>query len=105
MRKVSINNSRPLLQHDPDSDLADDETPVGRDDEDEYASMADDFSRKLLPVPRDRFHFTYITFYLLGMTTLMPWNFFVTPEDVSMIFSSLLCIFNFKQKNFKTIYN
>lgn len=34
-------------------------------------------------VPNDRFSFTYIVFYLLGMTTLLPWNFFITAEDVS----------------------
>lgn len=33
--------------------------------------------------PNDRFSLTYIVFYLLGMTTLLPWNFFITAEDVS----------------------
>lgn len=27
--------------------------------------------------------FTYIVFYLLGIGTMTPWNFFVTAEDVS----------------------
>lgn len=35
-------------------------------------------------VPADKFNFNYIAFYLLGMTTLLPWNFFVTAEDVSI---------------------
>ena len=35
-------------------------------------------------VPNDRFSFTYIIFYLLGMTTMLPWNFFITAEDVSI---------------------
>lgn len=36
--------------------------------------------------PYDRLSFTYISFYLLGMTTLLPWNFFITAEPVSTIF-------------------
>lgn len=38
----------------------------------------DDSSRRVAPV--DKFNFTYTVFYLLGMTTLLPWNFFVTAE-------------------------
>lgn len=34
-------------------------------------------------IPNDRFSFTYMVFYLLGMTSLVPWNFFMTAEDVS----------------------
>lgn len=37
-------------------------------------------------VPNDRCSFTYMAFYLLGMTTLLPWNFFLTAEPVSSIF-------------------
>lgn len=37
-------------------------------------------------VPHDRLSFTYVAFYLLGMTTLLPWNFFMTAEPVSDIF-------------------
>ena len=33
--------------------------------------------------PVDKYNFTYIVFYLLGMTTLLPWNFFITAEEVS----------------------
>jgi len=28
--------------------------------------------------------FTYLVFYLLGIGTMTPWNFFVTAEDVSL---------------------
>ena len=28
--------------------------------------------------PRDRFNAVYLVFYLLGMGTLLPWNFFVS---------------------------
>lgn len=44
-------------------------------------------------VPNDRFSFTYIVFYLLGTTTMLPWNFFITAEDVS----------NFRTKNNETM--
>lgn len=33
--------------------------------------------------PPDRYNFTYAVFYLLGIATMTPWNFFVTAEDVS----------------------
>ncbi|XP_017487171.1 PREDICTED: uncharacterized protein LOC108375541 [Rhagoletis zephyria] len=33
--------------------------------------------------PPDRFNFTYAVFYLLGIATMTPWNFFITAEDVS----------------------
>ncbi|XP_055541456.1 equilibrative nucleoside transporter 1 [Wyeomyia smithii] len=40
---------------------------------------ADDGSLRIAPV--DKYNFTYAVFYLLGMTTLLPWNFFVTAEE------------------------
>lgn len=36
--------------------------------------------------PKDRFGFNYIVFYFLGMTTMVPWNFFITAEDVSVCY-------------------
>lgn len=33
--------------------------------------------------PPDRYNYTYTVFYLLGIATMTPWNFFVTAEDVS----------------------
>lgn len=35
--------------------------------------------------PVDRYRLHYLVFYFLGMTTLLPWNFFVTAEDVSTL--------------------
>lgn len=32
--------------------------------------------------PVDKYHMAYITFYLLGIVTLLPWNFFITADDV-----------------------
>ncbi|XP_037960465.1 equilibrative nucleoside transporter 1 [Teleopsis dalmanni] len=37
-----------------------------------------------IDAPPDRFHFAYIVFYLLGVVTMTPWNFFVTAEDYWM---------------------
>uniref|UniRef100_A0A182MLN2 Equilibrative nucleoside transporter n=1 Tax=Anopheles culicifacies TaxID=139723 RepID=A0A182MLN2_9DIPT len=31
--------------------------------------------------PTDKFNYTYLVFYLMGMTTMVPWNFFVTAEE------------------------
>ncbi|XP_049281559.1 equilibrative nucleoside transporter 1 [Anopheles funestus] len=31
--------------------------------------------------PTDKFNYTYVVFYLMGMTTMVPWNFFVTAEE------------------------
>jgi equilibrative nucleoside transporter 1/2/3 len=33
--------------------------------------------------PVDKYNFAYFVFYLLGMATLLPWNFFITAEEVS----------------------
>lgn len=35
--------------------------------------------------PADRWNYTYLVFYLLGIATMTPWNFFITAEDVSYI--------------------
>jgi equilibrative nucleoside transporter 1/2/3 len=48
--------------------------------------IAHSFRRKSNPArPRDNYFFVYIVFYLLGMTTLLPWNFFITAEEVSFL--------------------
>lgn len=33
------------------------------------------------PLPRDRFHMVYMIFYLLGLGSLAPWNFFITASE------------------------
>lgn len=35
--------------------------------------------------PRDKFHTVYLIFYLLGVVTILPWNFYVTANDVSTL--------------------
>ncbi|KAM7351686.1 equilibrative nucleoside transporter 1 [Cochliomyia hominivorax] len=34
--------------------------------------------------PPDRWNYTYVVFYLLGIATMTPWNFFITAEDYWM---------------------
>lgn len=36
---------------------------------------------------KDRYNMGYIIFYLLGIATLLPWNFYVTANDVSKQFN------------------
>lgn len=105
----SSSNSRPLLDSNSESeDLRDDESNVtivcrpgasnrlpahGDDDGDEQNTIDNtttdeyeddvDLLKSSNSAPNDRLSFTYIVFYLLGMTTLLPWNFFITAEDVS----------------------
>lgn len=52
-------------------------------------------------IPNDRFSFTYIVFYLLGTTTLLPWNFFITAEDVRQSF--FLCAFSHNSDSFEAV--
>lgn len=35
--------------------------------------------------PKDKYFLAFFIFYLLGMTTLIPWNFFITADDVSCV--------------------
>lgn len=34
--------------------------------------------------PVDKYYMCYFIFYLLGITTLLPWNFFITADDVNI---------------------
>lgn len=33
--------------------------------------------------PKDKYSLAFFIFYFIGMTTLLPWNFFITADDVS----------------------
>lgn len=76
-------NRRPLL------DDSDSETE--NDDSIKIASRVRDEmegGKELRPLfkplePKDKYYMAYFIFYILGMTTLMPWNFFITADDVS----------------------
>jgi hypothetical protein len=41
-----------------------------------------------------RYNLAYLIFYLLGMTTLLPWNFFITADDVSFCLHIIELLFN-----------
>lgn len=77
--------------HSSHSDINDSDTHDIRDMESNTDDFDDDMQRLFKApntTPNDRFSLTYIVFYLLGMTTLLPWNFFITAEDVSFVFPS-----------------
>lgn len=97
------NNSRPLLQqNNSDSEFVDDDYDESSSspqhdkhrqqhphshDEPGASTTTDEETEHLvkngLHAPADRYSFNYIAFYLMGIITLLPWNFFVTAEDVS----------------------
>lgn len=72
--------------HSSQSDINDSDTHDIRDLESNTDDFDDDTQQLFKAtntIPNDRFSFTYMIFYLLGTTTLLPWNFFITAEDVS----------------------
>lgn len=90
----NLQNSRPLL--DPNSDDSEEEFLDGNrtcaqkirsintnqgDIQDSTISLKRSGGRQTHNAPRDKYNFTYFAFYLLGMTTLLPWNFFITAEE------------------------
>lgn len=44
-------------------------------------NLAEDSYHGTINAPNDKYNFSYTVFYLLGMTTLLPWNFFLTAEE------------------------
>ncbi|PNF17715.1 Equilibrative nucleoside transporter 1 [Cryptotermes secundus] len=80
-------NTRPLLQHsESESDFEDDILEVNRcDHQDDHVVVTKDL-KPLFKArePSDRYNLAYLIFYLLGMTTLLPWNFFITADDYWM---------------------
>ncbi len=92
----STHHSQPLLQDNSDNsdDGQDDDV---RDQEDD--TITETLDKELLrggqSAPHDKYSFNYIIFYLMGMTTLLPWNFFITAEDVSFNRNISFIQFNF----------
>lgn len=78
-------HTQPLLQEQSESDAENFVESDTREQDDH--SITESLDKELLRggqnVPHDKYSFNYIIFYLMGMTTLMPWNFFITAEDVS----------------------
>lgn len=111
---IAHSNSRLLLQQSSDDDDDSADFIIGGPSVDKSiapdASRTEDLSRRLMVndfedagaadddvntdptqellrnenAPQDRFNFIYFAFYLLSMTTQLPWNFFFTPQDVSV---------------------
>lgn len=61
------------------------------DDSEEYEETPEHFPNdtitRIKPLfksaePRDKYYMAYFIFYLLGVVTILPWNFFVTADDV-----------------------
>lgn len=56
------------------------------DDSEERELVNDSCSTKVLDntdQPRDSYWVVYLLFYLFGITSLVPWNFLITANDVS----------------------
>lgn len=74
----------------------DDDVAVLSGDPHDNGDLETNLSTELIKgqsTPKDRYSFNYIIFYLLGMTTLLPWNFFITASDVrkDLLFIITLC--------------
>lgn len=70
---MAYSNSTPLLQNSDDEDERNIDVST-RDEEPLFKSVE----------PKDRYNMGYLIFYLLGIATLLPWNFYVTANDVSI---------------------
>lgn len=56
------------------------------DDSEERELVTDSCSTKVLDPqeePADRYRIVYFLFYLFGVSSLVPWNFLITANDVS----------------------
>lgn len=99
---MASKHSQPLLQDSSESEAENYEEEVvnGADD-----LITDNLDKELLRngqnAPHDKYSFNYIIFYLMGMTTLLPWNFFITAEDVSHHYNFTICCFFHKLKRFQ----
>lgn len=79
MAAIVSTNATPLLVP---SD-SDEDTPSESQNDTTYSD-----SRPLFkpPEPKDKYSMAFVIFYFIGMTTLLPWNFFVTADDVSSFY-------------------
>lgn len=88
MGDYSINsNSRPLLEHSEASGSDTDYLVNSTNALEEDHIIVDNDDKSLISrriAPSDKYNFTYMIFYLLGTTTMVPWNFCLTAEDYWM---------------------
>lgn len=79
-------NTRPLLQEtDSESDIQNDITETNQSKIEEPATFVADTRPLFRPhEPVDKYYTCYLVFYLLGIASLLPWNFFITADDVSI---------------------
>ncbi|KAF5287218.1 hypothetical protein FQA39_LY15995 [Lamprigera yunnana] len=76
-------NIKPLLE--PTSSDTEDEICIENNiNEDCIVIMKDDEPLFELKEPHDKYNVVFFIFYFLGMTTLLPWNFFITADDYWM---------------------
>lgn len=67
-------NTTPLLQYDSENEENDIHNSLRERDDKPLFKPTE---------PKDKFHTVYLIFYVLGVVTLLPWNFYVTANDVS----------------------
>ncbi|KAF5274247.1 hypothetical protein FQR65_LT04365 [Abscondita terminalis] len=79
-------NIRPLL--DPissDAEEDEDEIPIENNINEDHIIVVKDEEPLFKPQePKDKYLVVFFIFYFLGMTTLLPWNFFITANDYWM---------------------
>lgn len=80
-------NRRPLLE-DSDSDINEDINKENEIGVDHIVSQPQNNAKIFLKtiLPPDKYNLSYFIFYLLGMTTLLPWCFYVTANEASINF-------------------
>ena len=79
---METTNSKPLL--DPiSSDTDEDEVRISNINDD-IVIVKDEEPLFKPQEPKDKYNIVFFIFYLLGMTTLLPWNFFITANDYWM---------------------
>lgn len=77
MAAFGSTNATPLLESS-DSDN-EESTPMQQSE-----GFRDDKPLFKPPEPKDKYSLAFFIFYFIGMTTLLPWNFFITADDVSI---------------------
>lgn len=76
-------NTTPLLQ---EVDSSDNDNEDITEIQDDNSVVIRDNKPLFKTEPKDRYYIAYFIFYLLGMVTLLPWNFFITADDVIFVF-------------------